>query len=90
MSNAVAALEALASTAQEKGAQRVQAICLLAIARIAELEAALLAAAAKGGKARAAKLSPESRKAIAQRAAHSRWHACGKHECTKNFTEQRT
>lgn len=29
---------------------------------------------AKGGKARAAKLSPETRKAIAKKAAHTRWN----------------
>jgi len=31
--------------------------------------------AAKGGKARAAKLSPSKRKAIAKKAAMSRWHS---------------
>lgn len=70
-------LEAVAALAREKGAKRIETACVQALARIEELETALVAKdAAKraGGKARTAHLSRDQRIHLAKTLAFRRWH----------------
>lgn len=73
---AVDELERLADIAHQRGRTKIEAVCRLALARIAELEAerALHTAnRSSGGQARAEGLTPERRRAIASDAARQRW-----------------
>lgn len=69
-------LERLATVAHEQGRVKVEAVCRLALARLAELEGELLHAKASrtlANHARAETLGPARRKEIATAAANARW-----------------
>lgn len=67
-------LDKLAKAADAQGREKIAAVCLLAIAKIDELEADLLIRHGQpGGLARAEQLSPERRHDIAVTAARRRW-----------------
>lgn len=71
-------LQRLAQAASGQGRVRVEAICLLAIAKIDELEAEVTlrrASAQRSAQARAQHLTAEERSHIATVAAKRRWHS---------------
>lgn len=73
-------LRRLAQKAKDRGIPSVEALCVLAAAKIDELEAEILTLTARqrlGGQARAKKLSPERRQEIA-RAARAKQLAASK------------
>lgn len=64
-----------ATLAEQQGQVKTKALCLIAAARLEELEALVAVAKARqitGGKARAEKLTPAQRSVIARQAAYAR------------------
>lgn len=93
MVDAIQALQHLAAMARAQGRPKIEAVCLLALARLEELEAALVLAKARGsrgGQQRAQNLTADRRRAIAQSAASRRWMLAASIETEQRFTPEST